>query len=174
MSGHNKWSQIKEKKGATDAKKSNLFTKLVKLIKVEARIAKGDLNSPALKSAIEKARTANMPKENIERAIASATAGGADEKVIYEAYGPGGSALLIEGLTDSKNRTSAEIKHLLSKNGGTLAAPGAAIWAFTKGEEGYAAATKIPLSPDDNAALQTLLAALHEYDDVQDVYTNAE
>ena len=173
MSGHNKWSQIKEKKGATDAKKSNLFTKLVKLIKVEARIAKGDLNSPALKSAIEKAKVANMPKENIERAIASATVGGADEKVVYEAYGPGGCAIVIEGLTDSKNRTSAEVKHLLSKYGGTLAAPGAALWAFTKGEEGYVPRTTIPLSAEDGTALQTLLEVLRDYDDVQEVYTNA-
>ena len=174
MSGHNKWSQIKEKKGATDAQRSRVFTKLVKLIRVEARLAKGDLNSPSLKGAIERARRENMPKDNIERAIKSATEAGADEKVIYEAYGPGGCAIIIEGLTDSKNRTSAEIKHLLSKNGYELANPGSAMWAFAKSAEGYTPTTTVPLSPEHGAKLSELVDALEEHDDVQNVYTNAE
>lgn len=174
MSGHNKWSQIKEKKGATDAQRSRLFTKLVKLLRVEARIAKGDLNAPSLKAAIERARRENMPKDNIDRAIRSATEGTADEKVVYEAYGPGGCALIIEGLTDSKNRTSAEIKHLLSKNGYELATPGSALWAFNKTNEGYQATTTVSLSDDDAKKLGELIEQLSEHDDVQAVNTNAE
>ncbi len=174
MSGHNKWSQIKEKKGATDAKKSALFTKLVKLIKTEAKLSRGDLNSPSLKAAIEKAKAANMPKDNIDRAISSANST-ADEKVTYEAYGPGGCALIIEGLTDSRNRTSQEIKHVLSKNGYALAAPGAAVWAFSKTPEGaWNPTTTVPLSDDDGAKLSLLIEELEDMGDVQDVYTNAE
>ncbi|QQR82229.1 YebC/PmpR family DNA-binding transcriptional regulator [Candidatus Campbellbacteria bacterium] len=174
MSGHNKWSQIKEKKGATDAKRGKLFTKLVKLIKTEARITKGDLNAPTLKAAIEKARTANMPKDNIDRAIQSAQNTAADEKVVYEAFGPGGCALIIEGLTDSKNRTSQEMKHLLSEHDLALAAPGSASWAFTKTHEGWTPTTTVPLSEEDGAKLSALIEELENNDDVQEVYTNAE
>ncbi len=174
MSGHNKWSQIKEKKGATDAKRSQLFTKLVKLIKAEARVTKGDLNAPSLKAAIEKARVANMPKDNIERAIKGATEGAADEHVVFETYGPGGVAIIIEGLTDSVNRTSQEIKHILSKNGTALAAQGSASWAFTKTNEGYTPTTIVPISEEDAAKLSELVETLEDYDDVQNVYTNAE
>ena len=174
MSGHNKWSQIKEKKGATDAKRGKLFTKLVKLIKTEARITKGDLNAPTLKAAIEKARAANMPKDNIDRAIQSAQNTAADEKVTYEAFGPGGCALIIEGLTDSKNRTSQEMKHLLSENGLALAAPGSASWAFTKTAEGWTPTTTVPLSEDDGVKLSALIEELEDNDDVQNVYINAE
>jgi YebC/PmpR family DNA-binding regulatory protein len=174
MSGHNKWSQIKEKKGATDAKRGKLFTKLVKLIKTEARITKGDLNAPTLKAAIEKARTANMPKDNIDRAIQSAQNTAADEKVVYEAFGPGGCALIIEGLTDSKNRTSQEMKHLLSEHGLALAGPGSATWAFTKTHEGWTPTTTVPLSEEDGAKLSALIEELENNDDVQEVFTNAE
>lgn len=174
MSGHNKWSQIKEKKGAADAKRSALFTKLVKLIKTEARLAHGDLNSPSLKAAIEKAKAANMPKDNIDRAISSAETT-ADEKVTYEAFGPGGAALIIEGLTDSRNRTSQEIKHILSKNGFALAAPGSAAWAFSKNQDGvWQPTTTLPLSPEDHKALADLIEQLENNDDVQDVFSNAE
>lgn len=134
MSGHNKWSQIKEKKGKTDAKKSQVFSKLAKLIANEARASKGDRNASGLRSAIDRAKRDNMPNDNIERAIKKATeaGGSAMENIMYEAYGPGGVALLIEVLTDSRNRASGELKHLLSTHGGNLAAQGAAVWAFTK------------------------------------------
>lgn len=174
MSGHNKWSQIKEKKGVADAKRSALFTKLVKLIKTEAKLAHGDINSPSLRAAIEKAKAANMPKDNIDRAISSAESA-ADEKVVYEAYGPGGTALIIEGLTDSRNRTSQEIKHLLSKNDSSLAAPGSALWAFAKNTDGaWHPTTTVPLSEDDSKKLSELVTQLEEHDDVQEVHTNAE
>ncbi len=174
MSGHNKWSQIKEKKGATDAQRSRTFTKLVKLIRVEAKLAKGDLNAPSLKGAIERARRENMPKDNIERAIKSATEAGADEKVIYETYGPGGVALIIEGLTDNNNRTSQEIKHVLSEHGTSLAGLGSAMWAFSKTVEGYTATTTVPVSQEDGEKLAHLVDVLEDHDDIQNVYTNAE
>jgi YebC/PmpR family DNA-binding regulatory protein len=173
MSGHSKWSKIKHQKAATDAKKSKVFSKLVRYIAVEAKKAKGDRNAPNVRMAIEKARAANMPSDNIDRAIEKA-AGGADmESVTYEAYGPGGVALIIEGLTDSRNRTAAEIKHLLSKQGAALATPGAAMWAFTKGEAGLVPTTTVDLSDADLEKLGALVDALEENDDVQEVYTNA-
>lgn len=173
MAGHNKWAQIKHKKAVTDAQKSRVFTKLVKLIKVEARLANGDMNSPSLKAAVERARKENMPKDNIDRAIKSASESNPDEKVIYEAYGPGGCALIIEGLTDSKNRTSQEIKHLLSKLGSAFAAPGSALWAFEKTSDGYSPTTSVPLSEEDGTKLAEVLEALEENPDVQEVYVNA-
>lgn len=174
MAGHNKWTQIKEKKGATDAKRSKLFSKYAKLIRVEARLAKGDMNSPSLRAAIENAKAANMPKGNIERAVASAQGTNADEKVLYEAYGPGGAALLIEGLTDNNNRTVQEIKHLLSKHGIVLSPQGSVTWAFTKSlEEGWVPGASVALSPDDETRLTALIEELQDHDDVQDVFTNA-
>src|SRR3989338_7058585 len=108
MSGHSKWAKIKHQKAATDAKKSKVFSKLVRYIAVEAKKAKGDRNAPGLRVAIDKARAANMPGENIDRAIEKAAGGSDMERVTYEAYGPGGVALIIEGLTDSRNRTSQQ------------------------------------------------------------------
>lgn len=173
MSGHSKWSKIKHQKAVTDAKKSKIFSKLVRYIATEARLAKGDRNSPGLRLAIEKARAANMPSDNIDRAIEKASGGAEMKSIMYEAYGPGGTAILISTLTDSPNRTNQEIKHLLTKNGGNPASPGAASWAFTKTEGGYEAQTPVELSDADLAGLETLVDALEEYDDVQDVYTNA-
>ena len=173
MSGHSKWSKIKHQKAATDAKKSKVFSKLVRYITVEAKLAKGDRNAPNVRVAIEKARAANMPSDNIDRAIEKASGGADMESVTYEAYGPGGVALIIEGLTDSRNRTAAEIKHLLSKHGAALATPGAAIWAFTKGAEGLVATTTVELVDEDLEKLSVLVDALEENDDVQEVYTNA-
>src|SRR5919206_1330190 len=125
MAGHSKWAQIKRKKGAADAKRGQLFTKLARAITVAARDGGGDPDSnAALAQAVQKAKDASMPKDNIERAIAKGTGAGADaaaiEAVTYEGYGPGGVALLIEALTDNRNRTGAEVRHILTKNGGTL------------------------------------------------------
>jgi YebC/PmpR family DNA-binding regulatory protein len=173
MSGHNKWSKIKHKKAMTDARKSKVFSKLVRYITVEAKKAKGNRDAPGLRLAVEKARAENMPSDNIERAIDKASTAGELDAVTYEAYGPGGAALIIEGYTDNRNRTSAEIKHLLSKNGGSLATPGAAMWAFTKGEEGLQATTTVDLSDEDLEKLASLVDELEEHDDVNDVVTNA-
>ncbi|MDQ5955032.1 MAG: hypothetical protein QG621_35 [Patescibacteria group bacterium] len=175
MSGHSKWSKIKHKKAATDARKSKVFSKLVRFIAVEAKKAKGDRNSPGLRMAIEKARAENMPADNIDRAVAKASSSTEElEQLTYEAYGPGGSALIIECYTDNRNRTAQEIKHLLSKNGGTLANPGAAMWAFQKNAEGkLEPLSPIDLSDSDLESLASLVDELEEHDDVNEVYTNA-
>jgi len=176
MSGHNKWSKIKHKKAATDAEKSKIFSKHARLITVESRKANGDVNSPQLKAAIEKAKKDNMPQDNIKRAVSKGAGNSAESisEVTYEAYGPGGSALIISGVTDNKNRTAAEIKHLLSKVGLSLAEPGAALWAFEKREGGWMAKTKVPLNDEDGERLGSILEKLEEHDDVQNVYTNAD
>ena len=133
MSGHNKWSQIKRQKGVTDAKKSKVFSKLVKLITNEAKISKGDRNSPGLRGAIEKAKKENMPTENIERAIKKASEpSSAMETITYEAYGPGGVGLIIEALTENRNKAAQEVKHILLKNGFALAGIGSVTWSFVK------------------------------------------
>jgi YebC/PmpR family DNA-binding regulatory protein len=176
MAGHNKWKQIKEKKNKNDAKKGLLFGKLAQLIMVEAKKAKGDQNAPGLRSVLEKAREVNMPNENIERAIKKAL-GKNDlslEKVIYECYGPGGVAIVIETITDNKNRTAQEIKHLLSKEGYSLAAPGSALWAFKKIGEELKPETLVKLTDENLEKLSALVMLLENHDDVRTVITNAE
>ncbi|TMK42524.1 MAG: YebC/PmpR family DNA-binding transcriptional regulator [Actinobacteria bacterium] len=135
MSGHSKWSSIKHKKALVDSRRGQQFTKLARAVTVAAREGGGDPDAnPALASAVQKARDASMPKDNIERAIAKGTGAGADaqaiESVSYEGYGPGGVALLIEALTDNRNRTGAEIRHLLTKHGGSLGQPGSVAYLF--------------------------------------------
>lgn len=185
MSGHNRWKQIKERKAKTDSKKSQVFSKYAKLITNEARVAKGNKDAPALRAAILRARKENMPNENIERAIKKATEAGAREweRVRYEGYGPGGAALLIEVLTDNRNKVSAEIKHLFSEHGGNLASPGAASWAFTKQPttdnsqpttSHWQPTTTVPLSDADLEKLDKLVEALEGNEEVQEVFTNAE
>jgi len=176
MSGHNKWSKIKHKKAATDAQKSKIFGKVARLIAVESKKAGGDVNSPGLRLAIDKAKEVNMPKDNIDRAVAKGTSAdtAALESVVYEAYGPGGCALIITGLTDSRNRTAAEVKHTLSKNGLELAAQGSALWAFEKSGDEYTAKSTVALSETDADKLENLIEAFGELDDIQDVFTNAE
>jgi YebC/PmpR family DNA-binding regulatory protein len=137
MSGHSKWASIKHKKAVVDARRGQQFTKLTRAITVAAREGGGDPDgNPALALAVQKARDASMPKDNIERAIAKGTGEGADadqiETVLYEAYGPGGVALLIEALTDNRNRTGADVRHILSKHGGNLGEPGSVSYLFEK------------------------------------------
>ncbi len=136
MSGHSKWSTIKRKKGATDAKRGKAFTKLIKEITVAARMGGGDPNiNPRLRTAIAAAKTDNMPKDNIERAIKKGTGaleGVLYEEVYYEGYGPGGAAVLVESLTDNKNRTVADVRHVFSKSGGGLGEAGCVAWMFEK------------------------------------------
>jgi YebC/PmpR family DNA-binding regulatory protein len=134
MSGHSKWSSIKHKKGAADAKRGKIFTKLIKEITVAARMGGGDPNgNPRLRSAIAAAKAENMPKENIERGIKKGTGeleGVSYEEANYEGYGPGGVAVLVDCLTDNKNRTVADIKHLFERHGGNLGEPGCVAWMF--------------------------------------------
>lgn len=173
MAGHSKWAKLKHVKGKTDAQKAKVFSKLVRFISVEAKKAKGDRTAPGLRTAIEKARAANMPSDNIDRAIDKASASGEMEAVVYEAYGPGGVALVVEGYTDSRNRTTQEIKHLLSLHGGALAGQGAASWAFTRVDNKLEAATTVELGEEDGTKLSELVDALEDHDDVSEVYTNA-
>src|SRR6202012_4378163 len=137
MSGHSKWASIKHKKAVVDARRGQHFTKLARAIQIAAREGGGDPEgNSALALAIQKARDASMPKDNIERAIAKGSGEGGEadqiETVLYEGYGPGGVALLIEALTDNRNRTGAEVRHLLSKNGGNLGEPGSVSYLFQK------------------------------------------
>jgi len=137
MSGHSKWASIKHKKAVVDARRGQHFTKLARAITVAAREGGGDPDSNAtLATAVQKARDASMPKDNIERAIGKGTGEGADadaiESVVYEGYGPGGVALLVEALTDNRNRTSAEMRHAFSKHGGNLGEPGSVAYLFDK------------------------------------------
>lgn len=176
MSGHNKWAQIKRQKGAADAAKSNLWGKLGKRIAVESKKANGDTSLPALRSIIETAKKTNMPKDTIERAVAKGISADANslEQITYETYGPGGAGIVIEAVTDSRNRTAQEIKHLLSEQGLALAAPGSATWAFEKTGEGWTPKTTVPLSDADNELLIQVLEKIDAHDDVENVYTNAE
>ena len=137
MSGHSKWSTIKHKKGAADARRGKLFSKLSRAIMVAAKEGGPDPESNlALQNAIEKARSYSMPKDNIERAIAKGSGEGTDgssfENVVYEGYGPEGVAVLVEALTDNRNRTASEVRHLFSKHGGNLGATGAVVWQFER------------------------------------------
>lgn len=176
MSGHNKYSKIKHIKAKNDAQKSKNFGKLVRLITVEAKAAKGILTSPGLAAAIEKARSENMPNDTIERAIKKATTdnSAAMESIIYESYGPGGVAILIEALTDNRNKAAQEVKHILSLHGFELASPGSASWAFQKTNNVWEPTSTMPLEDADIESLQKLVEALEENDEVQNVYTNAE
>jgi YebC/PmpR family DNA-binding regulatory protein len=139
MSGHSKWSTIKRKKGAADAKRGKIFSKLIKEITVSARMGGGDVEgNPRLRAAVLAAKAENMPKENIERAIKKGTGdldGAAYEEVIYEGYGPGGVAILTQVLTDNKNRTVADVRHIFTKNGGSMGETGCVAWMFEK--KGY-------------------------------------
>lgn len=136
MSGHNKWSTIKHKKGAADAKRGKVFTKILKEITVAARLGGGDVGSnPRLRLAVDQAKGSNMPKENWERAIKKGTGeleGVTYEEVVYEGYGPGGSAILVEAMTDNKNRTTPEVRSYFSKFGGDLGAQGSVAYLFLK------------------------------------------
>ena len=137
MAGHSKWAGIKHKKAIVDSRRGKLFTKLARHITVAAKSGGGDVvGNPALALAVQKAKDASMPKDNIQRAIDKGTGAGADaetfEDVLYEGYGPGGVALLIEALTDNRNRTGSDVRHLLSKHGGNLGEPGSVAYLFDK------------------------------------------
>jgi YebC/PmpR family DNA-binding regulatory protein len=150
MSGHSKWANIKHKKGAADARRGKIFTKLIKEITVAARAGSGDLNSnPRLRAAVLEARAENMPKDNIERAIKKGTGeleGVHYEESTYEGYGPGGVAVLIDSLADNKNRAVSEIRHALTKHGGNMGESGCVAWMFKK--KGYMVVEKSSVSED--------------------------
>jgi len=170
-SSHKKQGKIAD----NNAKKSKIFTKLVRLIQVEAKKSNGDVNSAGLASAMAKALKANMPRDNIERAIKKASDAGDTQSVLYEVYGPGGVGMIVTGLTDNNNRTSSEIKHLLSKNHASLGATGSVSWNFTKNQDQeWEPGTRVALSEEDQEHFNELVELLEENDDIQDVYHNAE
>ena len=173
MSGHSKWSTIKRKKGAIDSKRGKIFTKLIKEITLAARLGGGDIEGNArLRSAVLAAKEENMPKDNIDRAIKKGTgelAGGAAyEEVTYEGYGPAGVAVIVEVMTDNKNRTVAEIRHIFSKHGGNLGENGCVAWMFDK--KGIIVLDKKTVSED--ALMEVALEA--GADDVRDQGTEWE
>jgi YebC/PmpR family DNA-binding regulatory protein len=155
MSGHSKWSQIKRQKGANDAKRGAIFTKIAREITIAAREGGGDPDANyRLRLAVDKARSVNMPADNIKRAIEKAAGGGAAEQyeeMVYEGYGPGGVAILVEAATDNRNRTAADVRAMFTKNGGQLAGAGAVAWQFET--RGIVAIARNGMEPDDVALM---------------------
>lgn len=178
MSGHSKWSTIKHKKAAQDAKRGKAFTKVIKEITVAARIGGGDFAAnPRLRTAVAAAKAENMPKDNIERAIKKGTGeleGVNYEEVTYEGYGPGGVAILIETITDNRQRTVADIRHLFSKKGGNLGEPGSVAWIFEK--KGLILIEKDKTDEDTimTAALEANADDIQEQESEWEVYTAPE
>ena len=178
MSGHSKWSSIKHKKGAADAKRGMIFTKIIKELTVAARAGGGDSDSnPRLRTVVADAKAANMPADNIKRAIRRGTGeepGVSYEEATYEGYGPGGVALMLETLTDNKNRTVSEIRHLLSKHGGNLGETNSVAWMFTK--QGYILIEKSKVDEDAlmGVALDTGADDVRDDKDNWEVFTSPE
>ena len=176
MSGHSHWAGIKHKKAINDARRGKLFSKLGKAISVATREKGGDpAMNLGLRAAIDAAGEANMPKDNIERAIKRGTGelGGATlEEIILEAYTAEGVALIIEAITDNKNRTFSEIKKILSDRGAKLAGEGSARWMFEKTRDGWAPKTAMEIDDEQKVTIEKLFEALDENDDVQDIYSN--
>ena len=177
MAGHSKWKQIKRKKAVTDAKRGALFTKVAREISVAARQGGGDPDANyRLRLAIEKARSVNMPADNIKRTIEKATGGGEAEQfeeIVYEGYGPGGVAILVEAATDNRNRTAAEVRSMFTKAGGQLAGSGAVAWQFEP--RGLIAVARNASVDADEVALAAIDAGAEdvdtESDDTIEIYT---
>lgn len=183
MSRHSKWSKIKRQKGTSDVAKGKVFTKLAKAITVAVREKGGDPSANfSLRLAMDKAREANMPKGNMERAIARGSGAGEGEAIpdaIYEAYLPGGAAAIITALTDNKNRTSSNIKHIITSGGGSMGGQGSVMWAFDKkysesGEVEYIPKSLIKIDADTNKKIEEIFEALDDDEDVSDFFTNIE
>lgn len=178
MSGHSKWSTIKRKKGAIDAARGKVFTKIIKEITVAARIGGGDMEAnPRLRMAVQSAKGNNMPADNITRAIKKGTGeleGVSYEEITYEGYGPGGIALIIESMTDNRNRTVADLRHLLTKNGGNLAESNAVMWNFER--KGVFTVSKASFSEDDlmNVILDAGADDLTEEDEFFEITSSIE
>lgn len=175
MAGHSHWAGIKHKKALTDAARSKSFSKLLRAVSAAARTEPNVDFNPRLRTAVSKAREAQVPADNIQRAIERAAASADSlEELLFEAYGPGGIALLVEVATDNRNRAVAEVKSTLAKNGGKWAAQGSVQWGFSKGEDG----SWVPQFPqevaeEDAEPLGRLVDALDSLEDVQEVVTNA-
>jgi len=178
MSGHSKWATTKHKKEAIDKKRGALFTKLGNAITIAARQGSDLETNFSLRLAIDRAKAANMPKENIERAIkrgAGEIEGAQLEEIIYEGFGPGKISIIIETLTDNKNRTVSEIKHILDKSGGTMAGQGSVMWMFERNKSAkdkFVAKNKIKVDDETKEKLRNLFDILDEHQDVINYYTN--
>jgi YebC/PmpR family DNA-binding regulatory protein len=176
MSGHNKWSKIKHKKAATDAERSRIFAKHSSLIAMESKKVGGDTSSPSLASAIERAKKDSRPKDNIDRAVAKGKDSSSAnlQEVLFEAFGPGGVAMLITAVTDNNNRTAPIIRSIFTKAGFAIGAPGSAQWAFHKEGLRYVPVTPTELSDSDGEKLADLIEKLEQQDDVQEIFTSAD
>lgn len=174
MSGHNKWSQIKNRKGAQDKKKSASFSKILRAISIAAKQEPKPEFNPRLRSVIEKAKENNVPRENIERAISKASEEKDLEEITIEGYGPEKSGLIIECITNGRNRTTNEIRHLLESNDAKMATQGSVLWSFEKIGMDWKAKFQQPISEEAKRKLSELIQKLEENEDVQRVITNAE
>lgn len=184
MSGHSHWSQVRHKKGATDVKRGNLFSKLLRAISIAAKVQPNPEFNPRLRSAIETAKKNQVPQENITRAVSKASETKNLEEVLVEAYGPEGIALLIEAVTDNSNRAISEIKNILSENGAKIAAPGSVTWIFNApgqrqslgqeqaGQDEWSAKFQQSVSDTTKEKIAKLIETLENHDDVQKVITN--
>ncbi|MFH1291936.1 MAG: YebC/PmpR family DNA-binding transcriptional regulator [bacterium] len=170
MSGHSKWHNIQARKGKQDAKRSGMFSKISKMITVAVRSGGGDMDTNfSLRLAIDRAKAGGFPKDNIDRAIKSGTGelkGNQIEEVSYECYGPGGVAILVKGFTDNKNRTVSDIKHILSKNGGSMGGSGSVIWMFD--QRGVVVVDKGKISDREEFELEMMDAGAEEIQDIED------
>jgi YebC/PmpR family DNA-binding regulatory protein len=174
MSGHNKYSQIKDRKAAQDSKKSVLYTKMLALVAVAAKQNPNPDNNPRLRTTIYRAKEAKVPIDNIERAISKASETKDLEDVLIEAYGPESVGILIEAITDNSNRTISEIRHLLDENGAKMATPGSVQWSFEKANNVWSPKFPQPTSEAAKKLLQELITKIEEHPDVQCVVTNSQ
>lgn len=174
MSGHNKWSQIKDRKGEQDAKKSLSFSKLLAVVALHAKIDPNPERNLKLRSAIERARAGNVPLDNINRAINKASESKDLTEVTIEAYGPDGIGMIIEAITDNSNRTIAELRHLLDANGAKMANQGSVLWSFEKLNGEWKAKFNQAATPEGKEKLAAIKEAIEEHNDVQNVITNEQ
>ena len=172
MAGHNRWSQIKHRKGAADKSKARIFSKLSNAISIAAKSEPNPDFNPTLRSVIERAKKENMPQDNIQRSIKRAKESKDMEEFLIEGYGPEGSGIIIEGLTDKKARSLNEIKIIFGKNDIKLASPGSLLWSFDKTDNGYVAKFKQDISVEAVNKINELVNELEEREDITEIYTN--
>jgi len=176
MAGHSKWNNIKNRKGAQDTKRAKVFGDIAKLIRIAVKEGgSGDPKfNPGLRLLLDKARSANMPSANIDRAIqrglGKSDSGASIQEIVYEGFGPGGVALLAVALTDNPNRTASEVKFAFSRNNGSLGGPGSAMYMFKRDNDGYVCTMLLDIDDSTRGSLLNLVDALREIDDVEDVY----
>lgn len=174
MAGHSKWHNIKNHKGAVDAKRAKIFAQLSKLIRIAVKEGASDNPdfNPGLRTVLEKARAANMPKENIQRALDRGMGrgpGGAVQEIMYEGFGPHGVAIIVHAVTNNPVRTAGDVRHLFSKHGGSLGVPGAAQYMFEKRNGEFVPFMPMELDGEARTSVEALIDALSEYDDVEEV-----